>query len=113
MEYPSNAKIVRVPCSGRIDPLLVLHAFRNDADGVIVVSCRKENCHHVTGSERMRQQIKKLKRALDIIGLDGNRVDTCFVSSAMAFEFVATVSEFTEKVRRIGPNPLRRFPSSK
>jgi len=109
IEYPSNVKIVRVPCSGRVDSLLILHTFQSDADGVIVVGCQKENCHYVTGSEKMEQQIKKLKQVFDIIGLNGNRVETCFTSAAMAHEFAATVSEFTEKVRKIGPNPLRRF----
>jgi coenzyme F420-reducing hydrogenase delta subunit len=109
IEYPSNVKIVRVPCSGRVDSLLILQTFRDEADGVIVVGCQKDCCHNVTGSRRAEQRVKKLKKALDNVGLNGKRVETCFLSAAMAHELAAKLSEFTESVRKLGPSPLRRL----
>ncbi|MCS7139450.1 MAG: hydrogenase iron-sulfur subunit [Candidatus Nezhaarchaeota archaeon] len=105
MQYPPNVRIVKVPCTGRVDMLYILKAFQLGADGVFVAGCLKGGCHFIDGNLKAEARVQFLKRILDSLGFGGDRLDMFFMSSSMANEFVKVAREFTEKIRKLGPNP--------
>jgi len=105
--YPPNVKLVKLPCTGKMDPLYILKAFEDGADGVYVVGCPVGNCHHVRGNERAYARIQRTKRLLEEVGLGGERLDMFFVSGGMGATFAESAKEMTERIRALGPNPLR------
>ena len=110
LSYPANVKIVKLPCTGRLDPLYVLQAFERGADGVFVAGCLEGNCHYINGNIQAKKRIKFLKRVLDEVGLGGERVEMYNMSSAEGPRFAQVATEMTERIRRLGPNPLGRKP---
>jgi len=103
MAYPSSVRIVRVPCSGRVDTLHILRAFRNGADGVIVAGCLKDGgCHYVNGNMKADRRMKELKKALDSIGIGSERLQMCFLSAGMPDKFVEYTTEFARKIEQLG-----------
>jgi coenzyme F420-reducing hydrogenase delta subunit len=113
MQYPPNIRIVRLPCTGKADMLYILKAFQLGADGVMVCGCLKGGCHFTDGNLKCEARVQFLKRILDLLGFGGDRLDMFFMSSAMAGEFVKVAREFTERIRRLGPNPLFKRGTSK
>jgi F420-non-reducing hydrogenase iron-sulfur subunit len=107
VEYPANVKFVRLPCTGKTDVRYILDAFEHGADGVYVVACPIGNCHHVRGNERGRARIERAKTILDAIGLGADRLDMFYVSGSQAIAFARAAKVMTERVRNLGPNPLR------
>ncbi len=110
LSYPANVKIVKLPCTGRLDPLYVLQAFERGADGVFVAGCLEGNCHYINGNIQAKKRIRFLKRVLDEIGLGGDRVEMYNMSSAEGPRFAQVATEMTERIRQLGPNPVRRKP---
>ncbi len=110
LSYPANVKIVKLPCTGRLDPLYVLQAFERGADGVFVAGCLEGNCHYINGNIQAKKRIRFLKRVLDEIGLGGDRVEMFNMSSAEGPRFAQVATEMTERIRKLGPNPARRKP---
>lgn len=107
LQYPPNIKLVRLPCTGKTDVAYILKAFEQGADGVYVVGCGLGNCHHVRGNERGRARVERAKRILDAVGLGGERLDMFFVSGGMGATFARHAEEMTDRIRMLGPNPLR------
>ncbi|MFX0168122.1 MAG: hydrogenase iron-sulfur subunit [Candidatus Hodarchaeota archaeon] len=106
MPYPINVEIIRVPCSGRVDPLHVLHAFEEGADGVMVTGCLKEQCHFVTGNLHAEKRMAKLAKDLETIGF-GGRLIFELMSAGMADKWVDTATSFYKQILELGPNPLK------
>jgi F420-non-reducing hydrogenase iron-sulfur subunit len=106
-QYPPNIKLVRLPCSGKTDVGYILKAFEQGADGVYVVGCPIGNCHHVRGNERGKARVERAKKLLDEIGLGGERLDMFFLSGGMGATFAQHAEEITERIRALGPSPLR------
>ena len=109
LQYPPNIKLIRLPCTGKTDVSYILKAFEEGADGVYVVGCPMGNCHHVRGNERGKARVERAKGLLDDIGLGGERLDMFFVSGGMGATFVHYAEEMTERIRSLGPNPLREL----
>lgn len=107
LQYPPNVKLVRLPCTGKTDIGLLLRAFEAGADGVYIVGCGLGNCHHVRGNERGKARVERAKQLLDAIGLGGERLEMFFVSGGMGATFAEHAREMTERIRALGPNPLR------
>jgi F420-non-reducing hydrogenase iron-sulfur subunit len=107
IQYPANVKFVRLPCGGKTDVRYLLEAFEQGADGVYVVACPIGNCHHVRGNERGRARIERARRILDEIGVGGERLDVFFMSGSQAGTFVQAARTMTERIRQLGPNPLK------
>ena len=107
IQYPANVKFVRMPCSGKTDVRYLLEAFEQGADGVYVVACPIGNCHHVRGNERGWARLRRAKKILDEIGLGGDRLDMFFMSGSQARAFAAAAQTMTERIRALGPSPLR------
>ena len=107
IQYPANVKFVRMPCSGKTDVRYLLAAFEQGADGVYVVACPIGNCHHVRGNERGWARLRRAQKILDEIGLGGDRLDMFFMSGSQAQAFAAAAQTMTERIRALGPNPLK------
>ena len=107
LQYPANVKFVRLPCTGKTDIRYLLEAFEQGADGVYQVACPIGNCHHVRGNERGLARVERAKKILDEIGLGGERLDMFFMSGSQAQTFAMAAKTMTERIRELGPNPLK------
>lgn len=101
MEYPDNVRIILVPCTGRVDALHLFTAFKAGADGVLLAGCLPQQCHYIDGNLKAETRIEAAKKALDVMGIGGDRLEMIFAAACMPVEFVEMVTEFTEKIRRI------------
>ncbi|MBR1592388.1 MAG: hydrogenase iron-sulfur subunit [Ruminococcus sp.] len=104
LNYPTNVKIIRVPCSCRVNPMFILRAFQKGADGVIICGCHPGDCHYTSGNYYTRRRITLLYSMLDFLGIERNRTRLEWVSAAEGAKFAATMQQFTEDVRKLGPN---------
>ena len=104
LNYPTNVKIIRVPCSCRVNPMFILRAFQKGADGVIICGCHPGDCHYTSGNYFTRRRITLLYSMLDFLGIERNRTRLEWVSAAEGAKFAATMQQFTEDVRKLGPN---------
>jgi F420-non-reducing hydrogenase iron-sulfur subunit len=103
LKYPPHVKIIRVPCSGRISPELVLRTFREGADGVMVLGCHIGDCHYSTGNHRTAKRMPMLKKLLEYTGIDPQRLYINWVSAAEGEKFASVITEFTETMRSLPP----------
>jgi coenzyme F420-reducing hydrogenase delta subunit len=107
VQYPANVKFVRMPCTGKTDIRYILEAFEQGADGVYVVACPIGNCHHVRGNERGLARVKRAKEILDNIGIGKERLEMFFMSGSQGDTFAEAAEIMTERIRNLGPNPLK------
>jgi F420-non-reducing hydrogenase iron-sulfur subunit len=107
IEYPPNIKLIKLPCTGKIDARYLLEAFEQGADGVCVVACPIGNCHHVDGNKRGRARVAYTKQLLDDVGLNGDRLEMYFVSGGMGETFAHAMREMSDRVRELGASPLK------
>ncbi|MCW2278654.1 hydrogenase iron-sulfur subunit [Heliophilum fasciatum] len=108
MQYPPNMRLVRVPCSGRVNPQFVLRAFQKGADAVLVAGCHPGDCHYGTGNYFTRRRFLLMQRLLTFMGVDPRRFQARWISGSEAPKFRDVVTELTEQVRPLGPNRLWR-----
>lgn len=101
--YPANIRIIRVPCSGRVDPLYVLKAFQGGADGVLVGGCHPGDCHYSDGNYHARRRLALMHRLLSFIGVEADRLRIEWVSAAEGNRFAQVVTELTQQVKKLGP----------
>lgn len=106
-QYPPNIRMIRVMCSGQIEPLYVVKAFKEGADGVFIGGCHPGDCHYQNGNYKTQRRIVLLKRAISEIGLDPRRIRLEWVSAAEGQRFAKVITEFTEEIKKLGPNPLK------
>ncbi len=102
-QYPPNARIIRVLCSARVDPTIVLEAFIRGLDGVMVLGCHLGDCHYMTGNYYTERRVKTTRKVLKNAGLSPERLLIDWVSAAEGERFATLVRDFTEKIRKIGP----------
>ncbi len=107
LHYPANVNIVRVPCSGKVGAIHVMRALQKGADGVYVAGCLEGDCHFKTGNTGAAKRVACVKKLLDEIGIGGERVEMFTMSAGMGERFAQTASDFTEKIRSLGPNPAK------
>lgn len=100
---PANILPIRVMCSGRVSPEMVLRAFRSGADGVLILGCHIGECHYIDGNHRTAKRIPVLRKALSYVGIDPNRLHLDWVSAAEAPRFAQVTETFVETVRALGP----------
>ena len=104
IQYPPNIRIIRVPCSGRVNPAYILKALHQGYDGVLVSGCHPGDCHYLTGNYYARRKFHLLKDILDFAGLEEGRVQFSWVSAAEGAKFAEVMAKVTEKIRKLGPN---------
>jgi coenzyme F420-reducing hydrogenase delta subunit len=107
MQYPSNIRIVRLPCTGKLEIEQILGAFEKGIDGILVAGCLEGGCHFQEGNLRARRRTNKVRELLDQIGVGRERLLMVNLSAAMAPTFVERVNQIVETVRALGPNPLK------
>jgi coenzyme F420-reducing hydrogenase delta subunit len=103
IKYEPNVRLVRFPCTGRIDFMFILKAFANGADGVIVSGCHPNDCHYVCGNFHARRRWIVLRALVDFLGFDIKRLCFSWVSAAEGTAWAEIVNTFTEEVRTLGP----------
>ena len=107
-EYPTNVRIIRVMCTGRIDPTFILSAFRWGADGVLVAGCHPGDCHYVKGNYMIERRLNFVKEVLNHIGIGQERLRLEWVSAGEGGKFAALIRDVTKEIRDLGPNPIRK-----
>ena len=106
MEYPHNIRIIRVPCSGRIDPMFILRALQNGLDGVLVSGCHPGDCHYQSGNFHARRKFSVTRKLLEYVGIEPERVQFSWVAASEGPKMAQVVKEFVEGVKKVGPNRL-------
>ncbi|HJW97996.1 MAG TPA: hydrogenase iron-sulfur subunit [Candidatus Bathyarchaeia archaeon] len=108
IQYPPNIRIIRVMCSGRIDPAFVLEAFKDGADGVLVAGCHvPSDCHYISGNFKALRRITLLKKALKELGIEPERLRLEWISASEGDKFAAVVCDMVEELKNLGPNPVK------
>lgn len=107
MSYPTNIRIVLIPCTGKVDILHILRAFEKGADGVYVVGCIEGECHYDSGNFRARKRVEQAQKLLDTIGIGGERVQMYNLSAGEGLRFAEYAVEMDSRIRELGPNPIK------
>jgi len=103
LTYPPNVRVVRVPCSGRVNPLFIMSCFKKGYDGVLVAGCHPGDCHYVKGNYFARRRMPLAQELLQYLGLEPERIRFDWVSAAESGRFAQVVQSLTEQVRALGP----------
>ena len=106
MQYATNIRVIRVPCSGRINPLHILSALHRGADGVLVSGCHPGDCHYISGNLVARRKFNMLKNFLEHVGIHPERVQFSWVSASEGARFALLVEKVVEDIKRIGPTKI-------
>jgi len=104
IQYPPNIRVIRVMCSGRISPLLILRALQDGADGVLVSGCHPGDCHYIKGNLYTRRSLQLMRSLLEYVGVEPDRFQMSWVSASEGGKFAEIAKTAVEKVRKLGPN---------
>ena len=107
IQYPPNVRIIRLMCSGAIDPVYILKSLTDGIDGVIIGGCHPGDCHYISGNYKARRRVALLKTVLKNVGFDDERVLLRWISASEGAKFAKTIKEFVDLLREKGPSPLR------
>jgi F420-non-reducing hydrogenase iron-sulfur subunit len=106
--YPPNVKLIRLMCSGRVDPAFILETFARGADGVFVGGCHiPTDCHYQQGNFKALKRVTLLKKLIADMGIEPERLEIFWISASEGKRFSEVMTSFTEKIRELGPNPIR------
>ena len=108
IQYPTNVRIIRVMCSGRIDPTFVVRAVTDGADGVIIGGCHPGDCHYLDGNHRAMRRYHLLIKLLEQFGVEKERVKLAWISAGEGDKFAQVIKEMTETVRKLGPSERKK-----
>ncbi len=103
IKYSANVKIIRFPCTGRIDFMILMKAFENGADGIIVSGCHPNDCHYSTGNFHARRRWIVLRNLLNFAGIETDRIQFSWVSAAEGFKWADVVNNTVAAIKEIGP----------
>lgn len=101
--YPSTVKVIRVMCTGRVNPLFVVQALRQGADGILISGCHPGECHYLKGNFLARRRFLLIKNLLEYIGIHPSRIRMSWVSASEGKKFADVISEVTEEIKKLGP----------
>jgi F420-non-reducing hydrogenase iron-sulfur subunit len=107
LSYPPNVKVLHLPCTGKLDVIYLLRAFERGADAVFVAGWLKGTCHYLEGNLGAERRVKYARKLLAETGLEPERLEMFFLSSAEGVKFAEIATEMTERARQLGPNPLK------
>ena len=107
LQYPTNVRVLKLPCTGKIEVNYLLTAFEKGVDGVIVAGCLEGGCHYLEGNLRARRRVERTREILGEIGLEPERVEMFNLSSAEGPRFAQIVNEMSARLAKLGPSPLR------
>lgn len=103
IQYPANIRVVKVPCSGRVDPLFIMKSLQGGYDGILVSGCHPGDCHYISGNYVARRRFALLKPLLEFIGIEPDRVQFSWISAGEGERFAQVVTKVTEDVKKLGP----------
>jgi F420-non-reducing hydrogenase iron-sulfur subunit len=106
-QYPANIRIIRMPCTGKVDIIHMLRAFEAGVDGVYLVGCEEGNCHFLVGNLRARKRVERVKGILASIGMEADRLQMYNLSAGEGTRFVAIAKEMVEKIKNLGPSAVK------
>ena len=107
IQYPASIRVVRVMCSGRINPAFVFEAFKNGADGVLVAGCHPGDCHYLSGNYKAQKRIFLVQNVLNNLGIEPERLRIEWISASEGERFASVIKNMTEEIKELGPNPLK------
>jgi F420-non-reducing hydrogenase iron-sulfur subunit len=107
LHYPTNVKIIKLPCSGRAEVIHLMQAIEKGADGVFVAGCLEGDCHYQVGNLRAKKRVAYVKEILEKVGIGGERIAMYNLSAGQGPRFAEIAREMTEKIKKLGPSPLR------
>ena len=107
LSYPTNVKIIRLPCTGKLDHYYILRAFERGADGVFVAGCLEGQCHFLDGNIYARKRVEYLKTLIPKVNIDPERLEMYNLSAAMGPRWAEICREFTERIQQLGPSPVK------
>ncbi|MDO9537691.1 MAG: hydrogenase iron-sulfur subunit [Thermoplasmata archaeon] len=108
LQYPANIRIIKVMCSGRVNPQFILKAFQEGADGILVSGCHPGDCHYIEGNYHARRKLTLLMDLLDYMGVDSKRFEMSWVSASEGQKFAEVVTTFTNQIKEMGPQTKLR-----
>jgi F420-non-reducing hydrogenase iron-sulfur subunit len=108
LQYPSNIRMIKLPCTGKLEVIHLLKAIEAGADGVYAAGCMEGECHYLKGNLWARKRVDHVKSLLAEVGIEPERVEMYNMSSAMGARFAEVATEFTERIKALGPSPVRR-----
>lgn len=106
IQYPSDIRLIRLMCTGRVDPLFIMKAFMDGADGVIVSGCHFGDCHYIAGNFKAAKRMFYVKRVLKSLGFDDRRLRMTFVSASEGAKWAEVVKDMVKTINELGPSPL-------
>jgi F420-non-reducing hydrogenase iron-sulfur subunit len=109
IQYPPDIRAVRVMCTGRVDPLFIMKAFQDGADGVLISGCHFGDCHYLEGNYKAAKRMFLVKNILKNIGLDDRRLRMTFVSASEGAKWATVIEDVVKTVKELGPSPLKEF----
>jgi len=107
LQYPPDVRIIQVPCTGKVDIIHLLTAFEEGADGVFVAGCLEGDCHFIEGNLHAKRRVKRVKEILEQVGIGGDRLEMYNLSAGMGGRFAEIVREMDQRIRELGPSPIR------
>ena len=106
-QYPTNLRVIRVMCSGRVHPAHILEAFKDGADGVLVAGCHiPSDCHYISGNFKAQRRVAMVKKLMEQLGIEPERLRLEWISAAEGDKFAKTIREMTEDLKKLGPSPV-------
>jgi len=106
--YPPNVKLIRLMCSGRVDPAFILETFARGADGVFVGGCHiPSDCHYQQGNFKALKRVTMLKKLISEMGVEPDRLEIFWISASEGKKFSEVMTSFTERIKKLGPNPIK------
>ncbi len=101
MKYSDNVRVIKLPCSGRIDPLFIVEAFKKGAKGVLISGCHPGDCHYISGNYHSRRKYAAFRDLLGFLGVDLSRVEFSWISASEGNKWVSVINEFTAKIKSL------------
>jgi F420-non-reducing hydrogenase iron-sulfur subunit len=108
LSYPSNVKVIQVPCTGRVDIIHLLKAIEDGADGVYVAGCLEGECHFLTGNLKAKKRVQYVKKVLEELGIEPGRVEMFNLSAGEGPRFAEIAREMVERIKALGPSPVKK-----
>ena len=108
IHYPANVRLIRVMCSGMIDPAWVLRAFERGADGILVAGCHHTDCHYIDGSEKCDTMFERLGKVVHILGLEEERLRREMISTSEGIIYAKVIEEMVAQLKKLGPSPFKK-----
>lgn len=107
LSYPSNIKIIQVPCTGRVDIIHLLNAIESGADGVYVAGCLEGDCHYISGNIKAKKRVQYVKKVLEELGIEPGRVEMFNLSAGDGPRFAEIAIEMNNRIKELGPTPVK------